>query len=137
MFRTTVTRKNGNKHQAEFKTQQESQAWLAQEIDNKSFGPNERWVSGLILSDEEKASALESRSNIDLGGVEIVEYKLAAEYTIIEEDISAEIAAKEADEDDRKQVGQFLKHLKKADIKTVDDCAQVIMKIVKHLRADK
>jgi hypothetical protein len=126
---------NINENQA---TSDEAKAeWLAQEIANGSFGKSERWVSGLALSDEEKASALATREVSHHGEATITEYKLAAEYEVVEEDMTAEIAAKEAEEADQAQTRNFLKGLKKSDLTDVDKCASAIMKIIKHLRADK
>ena len=101
------------------------------------YGLPERWVSGDKISDEEKATALETREISDMSGNLVYEYRLPAEYSIVEEDMTAEIAAAEADKLDREEARQFLKGLKKADLKTTADCAAAIMKIVKHLRADK
>jgi hypothetical protein len=64
------------------------------------------------------------------------EFGKPGEYEIIEEDMTAEIAAKAAKEDSIKQAGEFLKGLKKSDLSDLDKCASAIMKIIKHLRAD-
>lgn len=49
----------------------------------------------------------------------------------------AELAAIEAEKVERDQNRQALKGLKKADLIDVDACAKAIMRIVKHLMADK
>lgn len=60
----------------------------------------------------------------------------ASSYQIVEEDITAEIAAEQAKVIDRDDATRFLKGLKAADLVDVPSCARAIMKIVKHLRAD-
>lgn len=101
------------------------------------YGQPQRWVNGSELTEEEKAQALESKVEQGPDGESVTFYKLAAEFEIVEEDMTAEIAAKEADEEERRQARDFLKGLKKSDLNTVDKCATAIMRIVKHLRADK
>lgn len=48
-----------------------------------------------------------------------------------------EIAEKEAEKVEQEQTRVFLKGLRKSDLTDVDKCASAIMKIIKHLRADK
>src|SRR4030043_190827 len=76
--------KNGLKFQVE------SEALVMQ----PEYGLPERWVSGFNLTDEGKLQAIETRVGQGGLGEEVVEYKLAAEYTITEENIDSEINAK-------------------------------------------
>lgn len=48
-----------------------------------------------------------------------------------------EIAAQEAEKAEDEKVRKFLKGLKKSDLVDVPTCAEAIMKIIKHLRADR
>lgn len=83
-------------NQAEFASDQDAAAWLAEMIQTNSFGKPERWIDGSRLSDAEKAQAVETRVSAGSLGEEITEYKFAAEYSVVEEDLTAEIAAKDA-----------------------------------------
>ena len=60
-----------------------------------------------------------------------------SQLTVVEEDMSAEIAAKASADAASEQVHQFLKKFKKSDIATLADCADVLAKIIKHIRADQ
>lgn len=89
--------KNGKvSNQAEFADDAEAAAWLAEMIQTNSFGLPERWIDGSRLSDAEKALAIETRVVTGSLGEGITEYKFAAEYSVIEEDLTAGIAAKDA-----------------------------------------
>lgn len=48
-----------------------------------------------------------------------------------------EIAKEAVEQVERDEAKLFLKQLKKSDLVDLDTCASAIMKIVKHLRADK
>ena len=78
-------------NQAEF-ADAEGAAWLAQEIANGSFGKAERWVRE---GDEDISGALETRQ-VDSPEGAYTEYKLPAEFSVVEENIDAEIAEREA-----------------------------------------
>lgn len=88
----TVTHQNA----AEDQSDAEKDAWLVKQIAENSFGLPERWLQGAILSDADKALAVETRTSVGSLGEEIVEYKFAAEYSVVEEDLTAEIAAKDS-----------------------------------------
>lgn len=58
-----------------------------------SWGLPERWLADSVqspLSEEQKASAIESRT-VEEMGQEVVEYKLGAEYEVVIEDISQQV----------------------------------------------
>jgi len=59
----------------------------------ENWGKPERWVLGTLLNEEQIASALEQRTTQGSLGEDVVEYKLPAEYTVVEEDMTAELAA--------------------------------------------
>lgn len=121
---------NGNKFEVQAEEWEQAQ-W------HPEFGRQERWVDENFCSEADKLAALESRDVVDpISGDSTKEYRLPAEFEFIEEDMTAEIAAREAQEDAIKQAGVFLKGLKKSDLTDLDKCASAIMKIVKYLRAD-
>jgi hypothetical protein len=97
-------------------------------------GKPERWVNEDGCSDDDKLAALESRP---IPESEKVEYRLPAEFVVVEEDMTAELADKVIADANQEQVRLFLKGLKKSDLTTIDACASAIMKIVKHIRADQ
>lgn len=66
-------------------------AWLQQEIANGSFGKPERWVTE---GTEDISGALETREIVNLDGSLIIEYRLPADYEIVEEDMSQDIIDK-------------------------------------------
>ena len=59
------------------------------------FGKPERWVRA---DQEDISGALETRESVDIDGTTIVEYRLPAEFTIVEEDITQEINAQKQEE---------------------------------------
>lgn len=71
---------------AVWNTQEKADAWIAQEVANNSWGKPERWVRE---EDEDISEALETREVENLQGP-IIEYKLAAEYTIEQIDLGNE-----------------------------------------------
>lgn len=114
--------KNGQQtHSAEssqFESLEAFEAWKYDCIDNNVWGKPERWVVDSPmspLSEEEKATALESRS-VEVMGETLVEYKFAAEYTIEIQDITAEVQAEKA----AKEAKKIAKEKRKTDRKTID-----------------
>lgn len=91
---------------AQFDTQEAADAWIQAEIANNSFGKPERWVRE---SQEDVSHALETRTvedfpaqdeikdedgNVIQGAKEAethIEYKLAAQYTVEQTDITAQV----------------------------------------------
>lgn len=70
---------------ATFNSEVEKDNWIAQEINNNSWGKPDRWVKA---EDEDVSQALETR----IIGSEInqyTEYRLPAEYSIVQEDITS------------------------------------------------
>ena len=78
---------------AQFETQPQVDAWIAECTLNKAFGKPERWVheKDLAILGEDKTLALESMESGEPESIEKV-YKFAAEYTISQSDITAEVA---------------------------------------------
>lgn len=72
---------------AKFNTQQEADAWINQEVSNNSWGKPDRWVRE---NQEDVSQALETREVQNIEG-SYLEYKLAAEYTIEQMDITAQV----------------------------------------------
>lgn len=77
----------------------EKDAWLAGNLANNSFGKPERWVRD--ATEDEKLAAIESRDVPDIDGSVKAEYKLAAEYVVVEENMDAEVAAEKASREAR------------------------------------
>lgn len=72
---------------ARFKTQEEVDAWLLKGKLEKYWGKPERWVRE---DQEDVSQALETREVQNIEG-SYLEYKLAAEYTIEQMDITAQV----------------------------------------------
>ena len=72
---------------AQFNTQQEADAWINQEVSNNSWGKPDRWVRE---NQEDVSQALETREVQNIEG-SYLEYKLAAEYEITQEDLTSQI----------------------------------------------
>lgn len=91
------------------------QAWIDAQVSLNSWGRPERWIREVIsfseltglsysnLTDEEKAQALESRDVVDIDGNTQKEYRFAADYQIVIEDMAAELAAAQTKADKRAQ----------------------------------
>lgn len=100
----------GQKFQAEFSSAEERDAWLAQEIANKSFGLPQRWVREIAEGQE----VLETREvQLEILHEEprlITEYLLPAEYQIISEDITVQklLQKKLSDRKLKRQFGEDL-----------------------------
>ena len=83
----------------------EMDAWLASCLSKNKFGKPERWVRE---GDEDISAALETREvelepaildeqgNVITPAVMVTEYKLAAQFTVVEEDMTAEVAKETA-----------------------------------------
>lgn len=73
-------------------------AWRDYCLSINKFGKPERWVTSEM---EDISAAIETRQ-VDVDGQVVIEYKLAAQFSIVEEDITAEVAAQKAKADARK-----------------------------------
>lgn len=109
----------------------EADIWLADCLAKNKFGKPERWVTE--LSGEDITQAIETRQLEKEPGVFVTEYKLPAEYTIVEENIDAEIAAQKAKEDAAKALKDKFKNLKKSDIDTVSKLGDAFLDLLKLL----
>jgi hypothetical protein len=100
------------------------QAWIDTQVSLGSWGRPERWIQEVIstseitgavssnLSDAEKALALEMREGVrPLDGTPYKEYRFAADYQIVIEDMAAEIADQLTKADKRAQRIEQLKTL--------------------------
>jgi len=88
MKRVKILNRQGvQTHGAEF---EDPTAWIAEQIALNSWGKPERWVRAM---DEDVTGALETRQTTGELGETVTEYRLAAEYTIEIQDMTAEIAA--------------------------------------------
>lgn len=114
MFKVTITKNGVITNQAQFPTEAEANAWLAQEVANKSFGKPERWVTD---QQEDVSQAVETRVTelqpeqsvgYDADGVitresrpaiSLTEYLLPAEYTVEVTDITAQDAQEQINQE--------------------------------------
>lgn len=81
-----------------FETQDLADAWLNRMLSARVFGKPERWVRE---GEEDTSNALETLEVEDLAATETepaithIEYRLPAEYTIEQEDVSAQVEQEE------------------------------------------
>lgn len=128
MKRIKITRSNGSTAWAE-KPSDEAAAWLAQGIAECWWGKPERWVRE---GDEDISAALETRQ-VDVDGQIVTEYKLAAQFTVVEQDITAEVEAEKKKQEDIKQLKQKLKGFKKSDLSDANKVADALLDLLKAL----
>ena len=89
MIKVDVTKKGVVEFTSQFETQDQCNAWIAQNVALKAFGKPERWVSeeDLVALGEDKMQAVSSQ----LTGAPDEEktiYKFASEYTISQSDVT-------------------------------------------------
>ena len=99
----------------------------------KAWGKPERWVSGFNLTEEEKLQAIETRVGQGGLGEEVIEYKLAAEFTITEENIDAEINAKIAKKERLDALKDKAAAYKNTDLDTVVELRQAYLELLEIL----
>jgi ethanolamine utilization protein EutP (predicted NTPase) len=83
-------------NQASFASQLMADTWLNDQMKAGVFGKNERWVheDDLIVLGEDRTKAIASQQvTMDSSGTTKTEFKFAAEYTVEQSDISAELSA--------------------------------------------
>jgi hypothetical protein len=93
MIKVSIYKNNVLCNEAKFTTDDLANAWVEQEINNQSFGRNERWLVESEFTDEVIEQSLESRIRNGLGN--LLEYKFSADYTIQISDISIEELARQ------------------------------------------
>lgn len=94
MKKVLIKKQDITTNQASFATTELANAWIAQEVANKSFGKPERWVSEdrLQVEGENIDNSIEMMIEpTSFGDIKL--YKFAAEYTVEIVDISAEVLA--------------------------------------------
>lgn len=121
------------------------QAWIDAQLRLSSWGRPERWIREVIsfseltglsysnLTDEEKAQALESRDVIDIDGNIQKEYRFAADYQIVIEDMAAELAAAQTKADKRAQRIDQLKALAAKTSLTNAELQAVALALIKQV----
>jgi len=72
--------------QGEFDDDVKADAWRDQQIRKNSWGKPERWVR---VNDEDVSGAIETRT-IEVLGESVVEYKMPAQYEIVEINLSVD-----------------------------------------------
>lgn len=95
MKRVKVTNSvNGLTYQADF---EDPHAWIDEQVATNAWGEPERWVPDSMLSDDDKARSLDTRTvvirepnGVDDPGESVVEYRLPPDYTIEITDVGAE-----------------------------------------------
>ncbi len=132
MKQVSIKKNNIVTNQANFATQELADAFLAREIANKSFGKNERELTEqqVLAEGSSISDAISSRIVTDTQGQEIVLYTLPAEYTVEQEDITAQVQAQQESE-------QALKYLKDTDYYIIRemDAGTACPQEIKTLRA--
>lgn len=103
MIKISISRNNQVTNQANFQTQAEADAWLAQEVANKSFGKPAGFYPISQLSPEELAQET-SRKEVDELGNPLMEVmvEIPAQYSVATEDITAQVEAEKAKEAQKK-----------------------------------
>jgi len=94
MKKVLIKKQGVTTNQASFATAELANAWIAQEVTNKSFGKPERWVSEdrIQIEGENIDNSLEMMIEpTSFGDIKL--YKFAAEYTVEVVDITAETLA--------------------------------------------
>lgn len=105
-----------------FETQELADAWLAKEVENKSFGKNDRWVREERLSEEEKLESTAQRKVVvveaseDVEEISYQEYFMPKKYEVIVEDISVDFEAERT----KKEQRELKRSKAKDDLKKVD-----------------
>lgn len=81
----------------------DADAWFAKESVNGSFGKLDRWLPSLLdtkgveyVPNENISLAIGFRNAVDGAGKPIKEYHFAADFTVVQEDMTAELAASAA-----------------------------------------
>jgi hypothetical protein len=128
MKRIKIIRNGVVTNQAELPNE-EADSWLASCLAKNKFGLPERWVNGFELSEEQKLAAIETRISVGSLGEEITEYKLAAEYTIVEEDMTAEIEKQIAKDERLQALKDKHKAMKNSDLDTIVELRQAILEM--------
>ena len=103
--------------------------WLTEGVAANWFGLPERWLNGFNLSDEEKAQAIETRVSTGSLGEEITEYKFAAEYSVVEENIDGEINAAIAKKERIQALRDKHAAMKPTDLDTLVEMRQAILEM--------
>jgi hypothetical protein len=99
--------------------------WIAEQASKNSWGKPEREVEESLCSEEEKASALSSRTETDLEGVERTYYTLPATYTIEIIDISTEY-----------ELEQVLAK-RRAEYPPIEECVEALLESMTEGRPEK
>jgi hypothetical protein len=112
----------------------EADAWLSSCLAKNKFGLPERWLrvqpDGNIPG-EDISQAIDTRtfpSEFE-GDAEIVEKKFAAQYEIVEEDMTEEINAKIAKQERMQALKDKHKAMKNNDLDTIVELRQAIMEL--------
>lgn len=161
MYRVNIKKENIITNQADFQTEEMANTWIAEHVANNSFGKAEHQVeiSPRTLINHAAIEAIEYQAPIDAvldesgvevspaipevlavegieAYVEIVEaiYEtVPAEYVIEIEDITAEIAAREAKIVAKLEAKNKLKNTDWTKVTTITHCKEIIKNIVREL----
>jgi hypothetical protein len=89
MIKVSITKNNIVTNGSNFETQEEADAWIAQGVLENWWGLPQRWER-LELGQTVPETALQTRE-VDAGLGSYTEYEMAAEYSISQEDITAQV----------------------------------------------
>jgi len=91
MIKVSITKGNSIvTNSASFETQELADSWIAQGVSQNWWGLTQRWER-LDLGQTVPAEALQTREVDDTLGSTYTEYEMAAEYSISQEDITAQV----------------------------------------------
>lgn len=139
MKRIKVVKNGAVTNQAEF---EDPTKWLEKHITKNTFGKPERWVTA---DQEDVTQAIETRqvevtpAVVDEQGqviepaVFVTEYKLAAEFEIVVEDLTQEIEEENRKKELKKALRQKMKALKKSEVATVNNLNDAFLDLLRLL----
>lgn len=133
-------KKNGQEVQfANFDNDQAIEDFKQVLASGESWGLPERWLQDTPLApltEEQKAQAIETRT-VEVMGEMVTEYKMAAEYSVDIEDITAQVqtekAAKEAREKRKKDRKGARKALDWSKINTVAELKAIVKNLIEEI----
>lgn len=108
------------------------EAWKQQCIDSNVWVLPERWLQDTPLApltEEQKAQAIETRT-VEVMGEMVTEYKMAAEYSVDIEDITAQVQTEKAAKEARKGARKALDWSK---INTVAELKAIVKNLIEEI----
>lgn len=134
MFLLTVKKDNEIVFRKKFDNQDGVECFL-KTASIPEWGLPERWLQDTPMSpltEEQKAAALETRT-VEVMGEMVTEYKMAAEYTVDIEDITAQVQTEKAAKEAREKRKKYRKDSRKAIDWSKNLSTKQLQEIVKNL----